>query len=67
MAANLAKRTVVMSGKHLVAVCQLTCRNNINENLNICQQLIADAARANAKVFYFILFNMAFILDDIFT
>ena len=40
-----------MSDKKLIAICQMTCGADKQENFNICKQLIVSAAKDGAKVY----------------
>lgn len=40
-----------MSNKHLIAICQITCIADKQENYNICKNLITSAVRDGAKVY----------------
>ena len=38
------------NNKHKIAICQLTCTDDINENFNVCKSLITDAKSQGAEV-----------------
>jgi hypothetical protein len=39
-----------MSNKHLIAICQITCMADKQENYNTCKNLITSAVKDGAKV-----------------
>ncbi|CAF1002737.1 unnamed protein product [Brachionus calyciflorus] len=38
--------------KHKIAICQLTCKENKNENFNICKKLITEAKSQGAEIVF---------------
>ena len=38
------------SRKNRIAICQITCNDNKNENFEICKKIITDAKNQDAKV-----------------
>ncbi len=42
--------TEATGNKHKIAICQLTCTENKNENFNVCKSLIIDAKNQGAEV-----------------
>jgi hypothetical protein len=43
-----------MSAKNLIAICQITCKADKQENYNTCKSLITSAVRDGAKVLFII-------------
>ena len=40
----------LLHGKHKIAICQITCKENKEENFNICKKLITEAKNEGAEV-----------------
>lgn len=49
--------TSTRTSKHKIAICQLTCNEDKNQNFNTCKDLITKAKDQGAEVFGF-LFNL---------
>ena len=47
-------QSVCAGNKQKIAICQITCTENKNENFNICQKLITDAKSEGAKVKHYL-------------
>ena len=44
------KMSSIANRKYKIAICQLTCKDDKNENFSICKNLIAEAKQQGAKV-----------------
>jgi hypothetical protein len=47
---NFSKNMSYQSRKNRIAICQITCNDNKNENFEICKKLITGAKNQDAKV-----------------
>ncbi|CAD5219690.1 unnamed protein product [Bursaphelenchus okinawaensis] len=45
--------TAIESGKHMIAVCQLTCKNDLNANFEVCQKFVKEAVDKKCKMAFF--------------